>query len=114
MTAPHVQSLSPTVCATGQLEPADMAWAAGAGFKSVVNNRPDGEGGPDQPSSAQMEAAALEAGLRYAHLPVSPAFQSPEEIARFAELLSSLPTPILAFCRSGARSTRLFQAATGG
>lgn len=114
MIAPHVQSLSPTVCATGQLDPASMAWAAGAGFKSIINNRPDGEGGPEQPTSAQMHAAAVAAGLRYEHLPVSPAFQSPEEIARFAELLSSLPTPILAFCRSGARSTRLFQAATGG
>jgi uncharacterized protein (TIGR01244 family) len=114
MNAPTVQQLSADVCAAPQLEPSAMAWAAQAGFKSVINNRPDFEGGPDQPTSAMMEAAATAAGLRYAHLPVSPALQTPEEIARFGELLAELPKPILAFCRSGARSGRLYRAATGG
>ena len=113
MTAPHVQQLSPEVCVAPQLDPAAMAWAAQNGFKSVINNRPDFEGGPDQPTSATMEAAAHAAGLRYAFLPVNGAYQSPEEIARFAELLQSLPTPILAFCRSGARSGKLYRAAVG-
>jgi protein tyrosine phosphatase (PTP) superfamily phosphohydrolase (DUF442 family) len=40
-------------------------------------------------------------------------YQSPEEIARFGELLQGLPKPILAFCRSGARSGRLYRAALG-
>ncbi len=79
----------------------------------MINNRPDFEGGPDQPTNAVMQAAATAAGLRYAHLPVSPALQTPEEIARFAELLAELPKPILAFCRSGTRSGKLFRAATG-
>jgi uncharacterized protein (TIGR01244 family) len=91
-----------------------MAWAANAGFKSVINNRPDFEGGPDQPTSAAMRAAAVAAGLRYEHLPVQPAVQTPAEIARFAALLAELPKPILAFCRSGARSGKLYHAATGG
>jgi protein tyrosine phosphatase (PTP) superfamily phosphohydrolase (DUF442 family) len=43
---------------------------------------------------------------------VSGGYQSPEEIARFAELLKTMPKPILAFCRSGARSTRLYVAAS--
>jgi protein tyrosine phosphatase (PTP) superfamily phosphohydrolase (DUF442 family) len=46
-------------------------------------------------------------------LPVAGNFQSAGEIARFAELLASMPKPILAFCRSGARSGKLWQAATG-
>lgn len=96
-----------------QLTPAAMAEAAAAGFKSVVNNRPDHEHGPDQPSSAEIQAAAEAAGLQYRHLPVSGAYQSPEEIAAFAQLLQALPKPILAFCRSGARSTNLYMAATG-
>ena len=111
MSAPIVQQLSPDVCAAPQLDPAAMAWAAQAGFKSVVNNRPDFEGGTDQPTSAAMQAAAEAAGLRYAHLPVSPSVHTPQDIARFAELLEELPKPVLAFCRSGARSTRLFNAA---
>jgi uncharacterized protein (TIGR01244 family) len=113
MSAPQVQQLSADVCVTGQLDVAEMAWAAEAGFKSVINNRPDFEGGPDQPTSAAIEAAAVAAGLRYAHLPVSPAVQTPEQIARFAELLAELPKPLLAFCRSGTRSGKLYHAATG-
>ena len=114
MNAPVVQPLSTDVSVAPQLDPAAMAWAAQAGFKSVINNRPDFEAGPDQPTSAAMAAAAQAAGLRYAHLPVAPAVQTPAEIAQFAALLAALPRPILAFCRSGARSGKLYQAATGG
>jgi len=80
----------------------------------VINNRPDYEEGPEQPTNASIEAAARAAGLQYAFLPVQGGYQSPEEIAAFAQLLADLPRPILAFCRSGARSTRLFVAATRG
>ncbi len=114
MNAPQVQQLSAAVCVAPQLDPEAMAWAAQAGFKSVVNNRPDFEGGPDQPTSSAIEAAAKAAGLRYVHLPVQPAVQTPDEIARFAALLDELPKPILAFCRSGARSGKLYRAAIGG
>ena len=110
MSTPQVQQLSTDVCVAGQLDPAAMAWAAQAGFKSVINNRPDFEGGPDQPTHVQMQDAAAAAGLAYAYLPVAPAVQTPAEIARFAELLQTLPKPVLAFCRSGARSTRLYRA----
>ena len=113
MTDPVVQQLSAEVCVAPQLEPAAMAWAAQQGFRSVINNRPDFEGGPDQPTSAVIEAAARAAGLQYAHLPVAPAVQTPEQIAEFASLLAALPKPILAFCRTGTRSGKLFRAATG-
>ena len=108
-----VQRLSPDVCVAGQLTPEAMANAAAQGFKSVINNRPDFEGGADQPTSAAIEAAARAAGLDYRHLPVAPGFQSADEIARFGELLASLPKPILAFCRTGTRSGKLFRAAAG-
>ena len=114
MNAPQVQQLSADLCVAPQLDPAAMAWAAQTGFKSVINNRPDFEGGPEQPTSAVMQAAALAAGLRYAFLPVAPSVQTPQEIARFAELLNELPKPVLAYCRSGTRSGKLFHAATGG
>lgn len=109
-----LQPLSADVCAAPQLEPAAMAEAAQTGFKSVINNRPDFEGGPEQPTSASIEAAARLAGLQYAYLPVAGGYQSPEEIAQFGELLQQLPKPILVFCRSGARSSKLFYAATAG
>ena len=112
MSLPPLQALSANVSATSQLEPAALALLAQAGFKSVINNRPDHEGGADQPTSAAIEAAAAAAGLIYAHLPVAPGYQSPEEIARFRELLDALPKPMLVFCRTGTRSGKLFQAAT--
>ncbi len=108
-----VQPLSPDLSVAPQLGPEAMAPVAQAGFKSVINNRPDFEGGPDQPTNASIEAAAKAAGLVYAFLPVAPNYQSPEEVARFAELMAALPKPVLAFCRTGTRSGKLFRAATG-
>ena len=107
------RQIAPDVCVAPQLQPEAMAEAARAGFKSVVNNRPDFEHGPDQPTHVQIEAAARAAGLEYRFLPVNGMYQSPQEIAAFATLLRELPRPIVAFCRSGARSARLFVAATG-
>jgi len=106
-----IRPIAPDVCVAPQLTPEAMAEAARAGFRSVVNNRPDFEHGPDQPTSAAIEAAARAAGLEYRFLPVAGGYQSPEEIAAFAHLLAQLPRPLLLFCRSGARSTRLFQLA---
>jgi uncharacterized protein (TIGR01244 family) len=106
-----LQAIADDVCVAPQLSPDAMAEAARAGFRSVVNNRPDFEGGPDQPTSAQIEAAAKSVGLEYRHLPVSGAYQSPEDAAAMARLLQELPRPMLMFCRSGARSSRLYQLA---
>lgn len=106
-----VRAIAPDVCVAPQLTPGAMAEAAQAGFKSVVNNRPDFEHGPDQPSNAEIEAAARAAGLEYRFLPVESGYQSPEEIAAMAKLLAELPRPLLMFCRSGARSMRLYSSA---
>lgn len=103
-----VQAIAADVCVAPQLTPEAMAEAVRLGFKSVVNNRPDFEGGPDQPTSATIAAAAQAAGLEYRHLPVAGGYQSPEEAAQMARLLQELPRPLLMFCRSGARSARLF------
>lgn len=110
-TSLPAQPIAADVCVAPQLSPEAMAEAARAGFRSVVNNRPDFEGGADQPTSAQIEAAARAAGLEYRFLPVSGAYQSPEDAAAMARLLGELPRPLLMFCRSGARSARLYQLA---
>jgi uncharacterized protein (TIGR01244 family) len=108
-----VQRMTADIAVAAQLDAAAMAEAAAAGFRSIVNNRPDFEGGPAQPTSASIEAAALAAGLSYAWLPVAPNVQTPDEIAKFADLLDALPKPVLAFCRSGTRSGKLVRAALG-
>ena len=111
-TSLSVQAIDTDVCVAAQLMPEAMAEAALAGFRSVINNRPDFEGGPSQPTSAQIATAAQAAGLEYRHLSVSPTVQTAEEAAALAALLKSLPRPVLLFCRSGGRSTRLYQLAS--
>jgi len=104
-------AIAPDVCVTGQLDPASMGEVARLGFRAVVNNRPDYEGGHDQPTNQEIEEAARAAGLLYRFLPVSGAYQSPEDAENMARLLRELPRPLLMFCRSGARSTRLYMLA---
>lgn len=111
MSSLPLQPVAPDVCVAPQLTPEAMAEAARVGFRSVINNRPDFEHGPDQPTNASIEAAAQAAGLEYRFLPVHGAYQSPEQAAALAQLLAELPHPVLLFCRSGARSARLFMMA---
>lgn len=103
--------IAPEIATAPQLAPGDIAQAAKDGFRTIVNNRPDLEGGPAQPTSASIAEAANGAGLAYAFLPVQSGFQTPQEIARMRELLDTLPKPMLAFCRSGTRSGNLIRQA---
>ena len=111
MSFPHTP-LTEQFAVAPQLAPADMAAVADAGFKSVIINRPDHEGGDAQPQSADVMRAAREAGLVVEYQPVISGSMTPEDVTRFAQLLATLPQPVLAYCRSGARCTRLFEAAT--
>ena len=106
MSLPVTQH-SETFATIGQLMPEDLASVAAMGYQSVINNRPDGEGGPDQPTSAQMAQAAQAAGLTYAYLPVVAGMITADQARSFAQWLGQQPGPVLAFCRSGARSTQL-------
>ena len=67
---------TPNFSTAPQISCDDMAAIAASGFHTVINNRPDGEGGPEQPSSHDMAQA---------------------------------PGPVLAFCRSGTRSTNMWR-----
>lgn len=87
-----------------QLAVDDIDEAAASGIRLIVNNRPDGEE-PGQPSSAEIEAAARAAGLDYRHIPVAGGFP-PEQVEAMAQALDQ--GPVLAFCRSGTRSTFLW------
>lgn len=95
----------------GQIDPSHVAEIAKHGYKSVINNRPDFEGGPDQPRNAEIQAQAEALGLHYAFLPVVAGAITHEQVIEMARLLKTMPEPILAFCRSGARSTNLYQMA---
>jgi uncharacterized protein (TIGR01244 family) len=85
-----------------QLNATDVARAAAEGFRTIVNNRPDGED-PGQTSGAEIEAAAKERGMAYIALPFRGP-PPPAAVAETAALLESAAKPVLAYCRSGSRS----------
>jgi uncharacterized protein (TIGR01244 family) len=85
-----------------QIRVEDVDEAARLGFRTIINNRPDGED-PGQPSSREIEAAAAEAGLAYFHIPVRGG-PTPEQVETTNRVLAEAPRPVLAFCRSGTRS----------
>jgi uncharacterized protein (TIGR01244 family) len=97
-----IRQVTPDFAVAPQLQPGDMAEAARRGFALVINNRPDNEA-EDQPSGAQMQAAAEAAGLAYAHIPVRGG-PNEAQIEAVAEAVKGATGPVLAFCRSGTRS----------
>ncbi|MDQ6620983.1 MAG: TIGR01244 family sulfur transferase [Pseudomonadota bacterium] len=100
--------VAPDVAAAPQLTPEQMHELAAAGFRTVVNNRPDGEGGPQQPRNDDLRAAAQAAGLDYVYLPVQSGHMTADNVTEFAQLLQDKPRPLVAFCRSGTRSANLY------
>ena len=107
----HFKWLSDTLAAAGQITPGDLPAIAAHGFRTVVNNRPDGEGGPSQPASAELQRATEALGLRYVFLPVVSGQLAPEQVQEMARCLQSAMPPVFAFCRSGARTEHLFRLA---
>ena len=106
-----ITPVSPTLSVSPQVLPQELAALRKAGFRSIICNLPDGEGGPGQPGFAQIAAAAEAAGMQSAYLPIVPGRAGAAEAAAFRDLMDRLPTPILAFCRSGNRSAALWSMA---
>jgi uncharacterized protein (TIGR01244 family) len=100
-----------TFATAPQLEPQHMAQVAAAGFKTLINNRPDGEAGPMQPTSAQMEVAARAAGMNYHFFPVVMGQMNEQHARDFSALLATIEGPVLAYCRTGTRSSYLWNIA---
>lgn len=88
---------------SGQIAPADVAALAGQGVTMIINNRPDFED-PDQPHSAEIEAAAAAAGIAYRHVPILRGI-GPGDVESMTEALAEAREgKALAYCRSGTRS----------
>lgn len=99
--------LAATVWASPQIEPSDVAEAAGLGIVMIINNRPDAES-PGQPDGAAIAAAAQAAGLAYREIPVTHAGFSEAQVRAMRDALDEAQGPVLAYCRSGTRSTLLW------
>lgn len=93
---------------TGQITPEDLDQIKALGFKSIVCNRPDHES-PDQPDFAAVAARAKELGLEITHIPVGPMGVTPDAVRAMVDALDTMQRPMLGYCRSGARSTAIYQ-----
>lgn len=108
-----IKLLTPVLSVAGQISTADLLAIANAGFKSIVCNRPDGEGA-DQTGFKEIEQAAQAAGLQTRYLPVETGQVTDEQGVAFGQLMDGLPKPVLAYCRSGMRCTTLWALANAG
>ena len=101
-----LRQLTPDLAVAPQIDPDELRALAQAGFRVLIDNRPDAEIGSEH-SSARMAEAAAAAGLDFHYIPFTPGQVTPQMVQQFAEALAS-GGPALAYCRSGTRSATLW------
>ena len=109
----EIKTLTSNLSISPQVLVSEIQAIARAGFKAIICNRPDGEG-PDQPSFKEIEQAANQYGLEAKYLPAESGKVRDEEGQAFGQLLNALPGPVLAYCRTGMRSTTLWALSQAG
>ncbi|MGS4947010.1 TIGR01244 family sulfur transferase [Meridianimarinicoccus sp. RP-17] len=102
-----IRPLTPDYAVSPQIEPADVAVIAAAGFTTLICNRPDGEVTPDLRADA-LRAAAAEAGLHFVENPMLPGTLDPDTLRTQAAAMADATGPVLAYCASGNRSAILW------
>ena len=108
-----IQHLAPGLSVSEQILPAQLAELKAAGYRAIICNRPDGEGN-DQPLFAEIERAAQGAGIDAHYLPAESGKVTDEQGLAFGQLLAALPKPVLAYCRTGMRSTTMWALSQAG
>ena len=103
--------LTPVLSVSAQISVAELADLAQAGFKSIICNRPDGESA-GQAGFDEIAKAAEALGLQARYLPTETGKVTDEQGAAFGKLMDELPKPVLAYCRSGMRSTTMWALAS--
>ena len=102
-----IRKLTPELSVSPQILPADLPALKAAGYRALICNRPDGEGN-DQPLFAEIDAAARACGIEAHYLPAESGKVSHEQAGQFGALMATLPKPVLAWCRTGMRSTTMW------
>lgn len=103
----HLNQITEMLSVSPQITTGDIPAIKQAGFRSIICNRPDGEG-VDQPTFKEVATAATAAGLEICYLPVQSGLVRDEDAVAFGAALRDLPGPVLAYCRSGTRSATLW------
>jgi uncharacterized protein (TIGR01244 family) len=101
------RTLTENILVSPQLTIGDVGAAAAAGVAMIVNNRPDGEE-PSAPQGEDIAAAAAAAGMNYISIPIGHSGFSEPQVDAMIAALEQAEGPILAYCRSGTRSTFLW------
>ena len=99
--------LSDTIGVSDQISPEDVLELSSLGVKSIICNRPDRESEPDQPDAESIRQASKKLGIEFVFYPVESNFQTVQDASQMAKHLCALPKPVIAYCRSGGRSTAL-------
>jgi uncharacterized protein (TIGR01244 family) len=102
-----LRQITPDFAVAPQITPEEVAAIAALGYRTLINNRPDDEI-EDALDSDAMAVAAAEAGLAYHHLPYFPGQMTPDLVAAFEAVMATAEGPVLAYCRSGTRSSHLW------
>lgn len=105
----QISKVSDDFSTAPQISMDDIAEIAQLGFKTIINNRPDNEGGAGQPTSAQLALAAKKHGLSYVHIPVIPNNIQPNQVDKFSAAYNLAAKPVLGFCRTGNRAGSIFK-----
>lgn len=91
-----------------QITVEDIDAIKATGINSIICNRPDGEV-TEQPLQSDIEEKAVSLGMKYRFIPVASANAIPDEDVKiFKQAFTELPKPVLAYCRSGTRSTTIW------
>ena len=98
-----IRQLDDKTLVSGQLQPDEVAELKGQGVTMIVNNRPDGED-PGQPTGLEIEKAAQAAGLAYKAIPIHRGI-GPADAEAMQAAVQEADGKVLAYCRSGTRST---------
>jgi len=102
-----IKRISSFLSVSSQIYPVHMERIASLGFRTIINNRPDGEV-EDQPPAHDLAAEAARNGLVFINQPVISGKVTASDAADFAAELKRARGPVLAFCRSGLRCTTLW------
>lgn len=103
-----IRQINDEYSVSGQITVEDLDEIKALGFKSIVCHRPDFEG-PDQPTFDAIAVRAHELGLEIAHIPIGAMGVTSDAVTRMVDALDEFPRPMLGYCRSGARSTAVYQ-----
>ena len=101
-------ALAPGLFVSPQISRQDILAAAAAGVQTIICNRPDGEE-PGQPDFETVRGWLQAAGIEnVVYLPVTMDSINDQLLEEFRETVAKSPAPILAYCRSGTRSTLMW------